>query len=1100
MPRDINFENDHTTSNLQRFEDRQTTFSIGDVNISTEANSSSTNLQRTNTFGDFFTFEDVAPSTSVNLISEISETVTNPNRREPKTWAKFGSLVKRFDVAIQKYMSDFPASIYSSVSVLNGQNIITSIYNPVTNTTKISLDTNYFKNEFDINYTGTIYSAQRNLVDNYSDYIFYVDGNEYNITNLTPTSRQTNDVLMLNVSGQVFQANTSQRVECYIKPKQQKFDKFYQSLDSFELYLLNPQTNFISLWNDVSETEGGAVVKYVLQFQFPKVDLFNIPNALYDNQLFTTFYTDCITYFDKADQSQSNLVLRKLAPQSLYNSVDSDEDSNDAMESLLLSYGRAFDEQQDKINGIKTFSSLSYDNIESIPDNFLKSFALQMGFDLNSSIFNSDDARYFLLNLTHIYKMKGRREAIEFLLRFFNIPSEIVNYNTYVYRLSKSLDLDLLQKYYDLLLFDGQYQPFNNNGLIDYTKIKDYYQSPTYFDKLKDLLPAHTGTTYTVTSTTTDIVEYFNQDFNLSETQVCDKLMLNYNFTVTRYQTMMSGNIEVDLTFTSTPNIAGLDFIVELSNLTEEPYLNPNPTINTTNGSVFTLIWENITPRLPEPQLHLNLQYYDVSGCVWDYIDSFTIGVELGSIYSENIILSPTNTDDFYLNVGDCFLASESIQTGDTVTDECGCDLPFADKYKSICVTPRIGCKCDTLPVQYELSVISLTTNMSGQTEMLVSLEFNLTGDVVSQLSLFVDQVESTNPYAIINPLVYNFSTTNLSTTFKLYYDYTVGRFDPAIINISYQSYSDNCTYKLTDYVVLEDTYINHTLIEPNETKGIYCQPCVKPIVYDLWGVCNGNVITFESQIFGGTPPYTFFGAKAGDEASSTIRYNYSGYAVDSNGCQSNVVLGSIRCSSGETVCDLMLDITYFCGQTEGRRDGTAILQVDTTGGTGTVVISGGNTGDIVPANEYINVYAVDERACSANELVFLDCTCPGVILDYSFEVLAVNTGATGKGVDVGFAYTVNTSDLYTTSSVNITTEPLYAGTIVPNPTIVYGTNFGSESIFVDFDPLTPTQVLLDVQFEILFDGCFYQYTKQVLLNSTLAYTYTETPTLTPIL
>ena len=257
------------------------------------------------------TFSDPINLESINIDSNIeaAEILANNYRVYPNydlsvvtNFTIFGSLQKRFEVSIQKILNFFPAAIevdaiyYDFTSGLTAENII---YSSVPNETEFTIDVTRIKNPFNIDYSvNSIINLQnreqqfspiRDLTNRYRDYSLFVNGNEYPIIDLDPTTSLYSGNLKFIVTGQPFIGVSSTVDSIYIKPNTYYTEKgFSEDFDEVEKFLLNRLATppFTATFNVPVETDSGVVSIQTFTLTWPKDGLWNLDIR---TPLFTTY-------------------------------------------------------------------------------------------------------------------------------------------------------------------------------------------------------------------------------------------------------------------------------------------------------------------------------------------------------------------------------------------------------------------------------------------------------------------------------------------------------------------------------------------------------------------------------------------------------------------------------------------------------------------------------------------------------------------------------------------------------------------------------------------------------------------------------------------
>ena len=304
---------------------------------------------------------------------------------------------------------------------------------------------------------------------------------------------------------------------------------------------------------------------------------------------------------------------------------DLDQDtSGQKVNKTLQIYGREYDELNKYILGIKFANTVTYNKQDNTPDLYLKNLARILGWELVSSVFDNDllasyvtpksstysgesvgltpvEAdielwRRIILNSPWLWKSKGARKAIEFLIRFIGAPLGLIQFNEYVYKADGPIDIELFREVlklngleddislypidpdgYPRFLPDNVNMYFQNNGLwyretggtgatIDILTGNNPHVGPydggyKYFNQLRCLIPDFVPVTLSSeTSTTFTTNLYTNYDVG------------DFNFGVTTATTVDTVQI------TSENNIDLGDCVVFTPSIIKDP--NPSPDLN----------------------------------------------------------------------------------------------------------------------------------------------------------------------------------------------------------------------------------------------------------------------------------------------------------------------------------------------------------------------------------------------------------------------------------------------------------------------------------------------------------------------------------------
>jgi len=443
---------------------------------------------KTSPFSDYLTLdtlkeEEEAPTTQYGNVKK--EKVSFKGKIDDASKSLFGSLKSRLSVSIGKIISKFPAAIFideNSSYKITDYTAFNSTYSTTTNTTEFYVPQNIIFNPFDIvleqplsNVLPTTDNTVRNFYSSYTKYSIDFSGNTYNIINYTEPD--INGDIKLKVNGDLFSGSTGTTTSFLIRPNDSITEEFFNNLDDLEKSLLNRESN----------------PKYTATFKVPRdsfdetstdiVDVsvtWPISKDNWNLQIVGINYNDYISTLsglgDEIDDYKSNLIVRFLSAPQLFE-FDTEEKR---AESIFQLYGQSFDKVKKYIDNIAFMRNVSYDGINNVPDVLLKNLSNTLGlstvnlFDeksLEETLYTRQEAQYLgipvgktlieaeyefyrriLTNLSHLYKSKGTRSAIQFFLKFLGAPEPLIKIDEYVYKVTEiPQSLDIESDLYDLI-------------------------------------------------------------------------------------------------------------------------------------------------------------------------------------------------------------------------------------------------------------------------------------------------------------------------------------------------------------------------------------------------------------------------------------------------------------------------------------------------------------------------------------------------------------------------------------------------------------------------------------------------------------------------
>jgi hypothetical protein len=451
--------------------------------------------------------------------SNITATVLF-DRRKLDNYVLFSSLKDRIKNVLIEIYNQYPAAIKSSaVSILN-PSIVDYVTYPIEKRSEFKVNLYGITNPFNIEYTSTgitletseLITPYRNFSKTYKDYVVYYDGVEYPILSATLPQNYNDDGtgIKLVINGDPFSSmvnvNGELNIGFYIKPKESIYTDFNDNLSDLASFLLNEDDNgnYPSEFLFPKISDDGQIVNIKETVYFPKFDDFNIDMFGDRFDIYTTKLNDLAESYDSV---KTNLIARFLTTDSLQ-----EFDTQDRKVNLIFQlYGKQFDEVKKYIDGITFMRNVSYNKIENVPDLLVKNFANMLGFktyeieDENSlieSLFQVDPKnltksitpaeldieiwRRIMINAFYLFKSKGTRKSIEFILKLVGLPNEVFDLNEYVYTADKPVRVSgTLNSIYDAnFTFDPNtllgLMPFDSEGYPTVPKTVNYQENGGY--------------------------------------------------------------------------------------------------------------------------------------------------------------------------------------------------------------------------------------------------------------------------------------------------------------------------------------------------------------------------------------------------------------------------------------------------------------------------------------------------------------------------------------------------------------------------------------------------------------------------------------------
>jgi hypothetical protein len=396
-------------------------------------------------------------------------------------FSMYGSLSKRFSVSVTNIINKFPASLdikYLSSDFSTGATAENIVYDPIQNETYFTVDVSRIKNPFDIDYSISattnlgareiLTSEYRNLYNTYLDYCIEINDNIYNIIAFTPSESLSSGFLEFYVSGNPFDGNSILYDDYQIRPNDLVVDRiFAEGFDEVEKFLINRliRPEYTALFQVPQQNEAGQFYTNYVQATWPKDGPWNLDIRSFR---FRDYIAQLQSIAENLDSFKTNLISRFLVTGSLKEF----DTLGQKVEKIFQIYGRSFDEVKKFIDGLAFVNSVNYNVGNDIPSQLLFNLSQTLGWSSNFSPITNEDFlgsvfgntttptypgyaraltptelnyqfyRNLILNSSYLFKSKGTRRSIEFLLRLIGAPESLIEFNEHIYLADQRINLD----------------------------------------------------------------------------------------------------------------------------------------------------------------------------------------------------------------------------------------------------------------------------------------------------------------------------------------------------------------------------------------------------------------------------------------------------------------------------------------------------------------------------------------------------------------------------------------------------------------------------------------------------------------------------------
>jgi len=397
-------------------------------------------------------------------------------------FSMYGSLSKRFQVSINEIIHRFPASldiVFNNENFITGSTATDILYDSTLNETSFKIDVSRINNPFDIDYSLSAttnlsvreitVSKYRNLYNTYLDYCVAINDNIFNVISFTPSETLSNGFIEIIVSGAPFGTTATTFNEGFqVRPNDFVADKiFAEDFDEVQKFLLNRliRPEYTAIFQVPQQNESGQFFTDYQQVTWPKEGVWNLDIKSF---LFENYLSQLEEIAINLDSFKTNLISRFLVTDSLKEF----DTLGQKVEKIFQIYGRSFDQIKQFIDALAYMNSVSYNQSNDIPSQLLVNLAQTLGWSSNfspitnedflSSVFGNTSTptypgyaraltptelnyafyRNLILNASYLFKSKGTRRSVEFMLRLIGAPDSLIEFNEHIYLADQKINMD----------------------------------------------------------------------------------------------------------------------------------------------------------------------------------------------------------------------------------------------------------------------------------------------------------------------------------------------------------------------------------------------------------------------------------------------------------------------------------------------------------------------------------------------------------------------------------------------------------------------------------------------------------------------------------
>jgi len=487
----------------------------GNFNFTTGVTEKSNRNFETGVFGQPINLEtlNISVEESKNIQSNILGVYPNFDLSFITNFTLYGPLSERFSGSITKIVNYFPASLdikYRRPNFTTGYTAFDVNYDDVENETEFKIYVSAITNPFGIDYTTN--SAQniaksplpisglRDLTTNFKSYTLILSSNSFDLKYFYPSNTLTAGTISLVVNGNPFSAGTATTTSYdsfIVRPNNIEVEKIFDfDFDQVDNFLLNRSVVpiYTAIFKVPKVSDDGVYYNSNENITWPLDGEWNLDIR---TPLFDGYVTKLNEVAENFDSFKTNLISRFLTSNSFIEFDTTDR----KIDKVLKIYGRSFDETKKYIDALSHIISVNYIVKDDIPSQLLTNLAETIGWNssvspisqrgVTSTVYNEslssdfegisvgmtqDELNYqyyrnLILNSAYLFKSKGTRKSIDFLLKLIGAPEALIEFNESVYVADQKINVSDLDSQFSLIgggTFSETIPVYDNNQIYTF--------------------------------------------------------------------------------------------------------------------------------------------------------------------------------------------------------------------------------------------------------------------------------------------------------------------------------------------------------------------------------------------------------------------------------------------------------------------------------------------------------------------------------------------------------------------------------------------------------------------------------------------------------
>lgn len=429
----------------------------------------------------------------------------------------YGSMSESVRVTLQELKINWLGSLYFNTSDSDIKTYENLLYDENSNVTYFDVNLNLLNNDFNINLnTNNLNPTNiKDFISNWNKYVLFVNdgyGVEFEIIDVIIATDENGSVneMTIGVKGNPFINDTEQTFSYHIKANKEEFHKFKNNLKGLSYILLENENEntFTSTFKVKEKNIDEETILTIKKLEWNKIDGVN---PSFYGVGFNLFINKLFDISKSYDSYKTDTIYRFLIPENLLlrdgnrTEIESDDESITRLGETLRIFGAYLDEIKIYIDGISYINVVTYNQKDNTPNELLFSQANLYGWDVTQfltekTVTKSNDFNFWrnlIINTPYIWRSKGTRKSVEFLIEYMGIPNGLIEFNEHVYLTKNKIDYLKVKNLNDLVNNiipeeiaideEGYPRPLTNNNDLYFQSFGGWYKETAGLNSLLNI-------------------------------------------------------------------------------------------------------------------------------------------------------------------------------------------------------------------------------------------------------------------------------------------------------------------------------------------------------------------------------------------------------------------------------------------------------------------------------------------------------------------------------------------------------------------------------------------------------------------------------------